>query len=185
MRLWAATLAFAAATSAAHASERSSSAGAASSAGPAGSVGLGAQYGGFGLQLAYHQPITRHPFTLFGGLGYGAHSMFEGTGTYDGQHRWVFGASATAGVSYGHRHRVSAAFGYAIATAQAIVIEGLIVDAVGRYGAFAELGYDLVGKSGVLLRILPVGVTYVPHPLVAPGDRWAYTFSLGVGWKPW
>ena len=154
-------------------------------AGPAASVGLGAQYGGFGGQLAYYQPITRHPFTLVGGVGYGAHSMYEGTGTYDGQNRWIFGAAATAGLSFGHRHRVCAAVGYGIATAQAISIEGLIVDAVGRYGFSGELGYELVGSSGVLLRLLPIGVTYVPHPLVARVDRVAYTFSLGFGWKPW
>jgi hypothetical protein len=148
-------------------------------------VGIGGQYAGAGAQLTGFVPLAPRPWTLSAGFAFGRVAEFASAGSAVGREDHVYGPAFTLGASFGHRHRLTAALGWGAVLGQAVLIEGLRVDAVARSGAFAEAGYEFLGASGLFVRFVPLGVAYVAHPLLQAGNEWSYSGSFGVGWKPW
>jgi hypothetical protein len=149
------------------------------------SVGVGASYVAYGAALAYLQPLGDR-WTVSAGAGFGRLGAGSDDALYlEGHAPHPWGATFALGASFGRRHRLCADLGYGAQLSQEIAIEGLVIDAVARYGLFTEVGYEFLDRSGVFVRILPFGLGYVPNPLVESSQRFSWQGSVGLGWKLW
>ena len=156
------------------------------------SVGAGAAYANLGAQLSFQLPLRAATaagpgpwWALSAGAALGRWSGDDGRRTVDGEGLHGWGSAFAIGASFGQRHRISADLGYGVLSSQPLAIEGLVVDEVARYGAFAQAGYEFLGENGLFVRLLPLGVGYVPNPLLESQQRRSWIGSVGVGWKLW
>jgi hypothetical protein len=153
------------------------------------SFGLGTGYAGVGLQLLYLQPLPLRPLglplSLSASGAYGMHSVLDGRSTLDGQDQRLTGFSFMAGVSAGHMHRACVGAGWGVLGGAGVPIEGLVVETVNVYGPFLEAGYELLAANGLFVRVLPLGLAYLPRTRWRASAEVHYSGSVGIGWKPW
>jgi hypothetical protein len=154
------------------------------SRGPALSAGLGSLYAGAGLQAHYFLPVagTRWSWTPSLGLGY-VPNLYPPDWVLDPATQ--FGFAAAVSVSYGYRHRLSANLGYGLVGTVGVPVQNIFIEADPLYGMALEAGYEFVGTSGFLFRFCPFGLSYWTHRLLAAGERWHWSVTLGLGWKLW
>jgi hypothetical protein len=148
-------------------------------------IGLGAAYANAGLQLVYLQPVRPGRWTVFAGAAFGIIGGSSARTAVDRQDHDLFGAAFTLGGSFGNRARLCADAGWGALGSQTVDIEGISIDAVAHYGIFGELGFEFLGYSGLYLRVMPLGLGYVPSRLVESSQRVNWTGSVGVGRKLW
>jgi hypothetical protein len=153
------------------------------------SVGAGPAYAGLGAQLQYHQTLPRAPLgvplAVYGGVAYGIDHVLDGQAAVDGGDRIFTSFAFMAGASAGRNHRACLGGGFATLTRQNVAIEGLTVGTVAGRGAFVVAGYEFLADNGLFARALPLGFTYLPPKRWQASSDFAYTLSVGVGWKPW
>jgi hypothetical protein len=158
-------------------------------AGGIASLGIGAQYAGLGLQLLYFQPVPLAPFgqplAIFASAAYGTFATLDGRYTLDRMDQHLGGFSFMAGASAGRMHRACIGAGFAPLAGNGVTIEGLVVAQSKDYGPFVEAGYELLAGNGVFVRVLPLGLSYLPRTRWRASGDFSYTSSLGLGWKPW
>jgi hypothetical protein len=153
-------------------------------AGLLGSSGIGTQYGGFGVQLGYLLPVAQSRWSLFGGAGLGWLGTEDGRRTVWGNDITYWSGSLVLGGSWGFRHRLAGVAGVGPTAFQWVAVENLVVEGRFRPGPFAELGYEFLGSTGLLWRVM-LGMAYAPYAWVARDNRWHASASVGFGWKPW
>jgi hypothetical protein len=153
------------------------------------SVGLGAAYAGTGVQLLYFQPLplapVGQPVALFASAAFGNHSTLNGLYTVDGQDQRLTGFSFMAGASAGRVHRLCVGAGWGALAGRGVAIEGLTVAGVTDHGPHLQAGYELLAENGAFLRLLPLGLSYLPQSRSRASGSLDYAFSVGLGWKPW
>lgn len=143
--------------------------------GPLVSIGLGGQYSGVGLQVAYEWVHSCSGFSLAPYLSVGLYP-----GLYEGERADLsFAAGALASV--GARNRWLLDVGVQPIARARLGLGGAIAAERSLYGPALQVGRQWMGASGIFFRLL-AGAGYVIDPYIA-GDVY-FAFSLGGGWKP-
>jgi hypothetical protein len=143
--------------------------------GPIVSIGIGGQYAGFGLQVAYEWV---HPCRGFSLAPYASVGLYPGL--IEGEHAdLAFAAGVLA--SYGARNRWLLDFGAQPIASATLRLGGAIAAERPLYGPALQVGRQWMGASGIFFRLL-AGAGYAIDPYIAGGLYFA--LSLGAGWKP-